>query len=254
MSKKLLILIGMIISPFLLSSAVAQAPEGYEEVYNEPTNVNLGGRWVVADIALYIDPEAADRNDLRLALVTDVTKFIEETERDLENWVATHQDRCGNRWEAGEPSILFPASQIRFVLELELEVWNCGIRGKGKPGLLAREGGRIDVTLDPYIEDGKLQARLESFYVDERQGVSKYLPLEFIARRMIDSELKNLNENRKFFRAPNPFFEAGFEYESIEGRKLEDDRVVITARYKASGNRATVRRVLESIREVGITQ
>ena len=216
--------------------------------------MNLGGRWVVADIALYIDPDAAKYNNLHLALVTDVTKFIEETERDLENWVATHQDRCGNRWEAGAPSILFPSSQIRFVLELELEVWNCGIRGKGKPGLLAREGGRIDVTLDPYIEDGKLQARLESFYVDERQGVSKFLPLEFVAKRMIDSELKNLNENPKFYRAPSPFLEAGFEYHSLNGRKFSDERVVITARYQAKGSFDDLEQMIEQVRADGITQ
>ncbi len=235
-----------------LGGALAQGPDGYTEIYNEPTDVNLGGRWVVADIALYAETPGA--NELRLALVTDVTKFIDETERDLENWVATHQERCGDRWGAGAPEISFPENAIRFVLELEYELWNCGLLRRGTPGRMAREAGRIDVTLDPYVENGKLQARLADFQVDEREGVSKYLPLEFIAKRMIDSELAKLNKNRKFYRAPNPFFAEGFEYQSIEAKKHAGDRVVITARYRAAGGLAKLDRLVEAVREEGITQ
>lgn len=235
-------------------TSLAQAPDGFEKIYEAPTNVNLGGRWVVADIELYADMAAAQENELRVALVTDVTKFIEETEQDLENWIATHQDRCGERWSASDPLIEFPPGSIRFVVELELEVWNCGLRGRGEPGSLAREAGRIDVTLDPYIEDGKLQARLQSFYVDDREGVSKYLPLEFVARRVVASELDKLNKNPKFYRAPNPFVGEGFEYEAIRGRNLDGDRVVITAKYRASGGSDTLNRLVEAVRRDGITQ
>jgi hypothetical protein len=237
-----------------LSVALAQTPEGFEKIYDAPTNVNLGGRWVVADIELYADMTAAQENELHVALVTDVTKFIEETEQDLENWIATHQDRCGERWSASEPIIEFPPGSIRFIVEIELEIWNCGFRGRGEPGRFAREAGRIDVTLDPYIEDGKLQARLQSFYVDDREGVSKYLPLEFVARRVVNSELDKLNKNRKFYRAPNPFADEGFEYESIRGRKLDGDRVVITARYRAAGGPEVLDRLVEAVRGDGITQ
>lgn len=237
---------------FTSAPASAQAPAGYTEIYNEPTDVNLGGRWVVADIALYADTPRT--NELRLALVTDVTKFIEETERDLENWVATHQERCGERWGAGEPQISFPESSIRFVLDLEYEMWNCGLRGRGEPGRIAREAGRIDVTLDPYVEDGKLQARLGSFSVEEREGISKYLPLEFVAQRVINAELQNLNKNRKFYRAPNPLHAEGFEYESIEAEIVDGGRVIITARYRASGGLSKLDRLVEAVRSDGVTQ
>ncbi|WP_425408426.1 hypothetical protein [Hyphococcus sp.] len=240
------------IASMLFLSAFVQAPAGYTEVYNDATNVNLGGRWVVADIALYAD--TPQTNQISLALVTDVTKFIEQTEQDLENWIATHQDRCGERWGAGDPEISFPGDSIRFVLELEYELWNCGLRGRGEPRRMAREAGRIDVTLDPYIENGKLQARLGAFSVDDREGISRYLPLEFVAQRVIDSELANLNKNRKFYRAPNPLYTEGFEYESLEAEIQTDSNVVITARYGAAGGLAKLDRVVEAIGAEGITQ
>ncbi|MEM9616924.1 MAG: hypothetical protein AAF936_03095 [Pseudomonadota bacterium] len=233
---------------------MAQGPGGFARIYDEPTDVNLGGRPVVADIAFYVDEEAASRGDLQLALVTDVTKFVEETERDLENWIAAHQNRCGERWGAGKPQINFPPDQIRFALYLEYEMWNCGLRGRGEPGRMVREAGEIDVTLDAYVESGRLQARLADLTIDQRSGVSKYLPLEFVTRRVLDSELNKLNQNKKFYQAPKPLIDEGFRYVSIEAEITDDDRVIITARYEASGEREIFDRLMTSIREDGITQ
>jgi len=244
----------LLLAALLASAPVwAQAPDGYEEFYSAPTDANLGGRPVVADIALYADIGAAASGDLRIALVTDVTKFIEETERDLENWVAARQERCGERWGAGESLIDFPPDAIRFALDLEVELWNCGWNGKGDPGRLAREAGRIDVTLDPYVEDGKLQARLADFAIDDRAGVSKYLPLEFLAKRVIDRELNKLNQNRKFYRAPQPLFDEGFVYVSIRGDEA-DGRVWITAQYRTEGGPEDLERLAERMASEGITQ
>jgi hypothetical protein len=234
--------------------AAAQAPAGYEAIYDGPTTVNLGGRPVIAHIALYTDMDAAARGDLRLALVTDVTDFVEETANDLEVWVAAHQKRCGERWGAGEPSILFPQGMIRFGIDLELELWNCGWNGKGEPGRIAREAGSVDVTLEPYIEDGKLQSRLNDFAVFDRSGISKYLPLETFVRRRVDAELKKLNDNPKFYRAPKPLYGEGFQYESIGAKKDVNGRVVITAQYKAKGSVETLDRITQKMREEGITQ
>lgn len=233
---------------------MAQAPAGYEAFYDEPTRVNLGGRWVTADIAFYADLAAAHQGDLRIALVTDVTEFIEDVERDLEIWVLTNRERCGERWSAGEPLIEFPAGAIRFALELELEVWNCGLRGKGEPGRFARERGTIDITLEPYVEDGKLQARLAAFSIDDQSGITKYLPLEIVVRRALNSELRKLNENKKFYRAPQPLYDAGFSYQSIGAKKRPGDRIVITARYVAAGPADTLEGLADSIRAKGITQ
>ena len=234
--------------------AFAQVPAGFDQFYEAPTRANLGGRWVEADIALYADMAAAENGELRVALVTEVTKFIAETERDLENWVATHQERCGERWDAGKPFIGFPPGQIQFAVDLELEVWNCGLLGRGEPGRMAREGGRVDVILDPYVENGRLQARLADFSVDNRIGVSKYLPLEFVAKRVIDGELKNLNQNRKFYRAPQPLYGEGFSYESIRGTTSDDGRVWITAIYRADGDTDTLERLADKMRDDGVTQ
>ena len=235
-------------------AAIAQGPEGYDRIYDEPTNVNLGGRPVVADIELYIDPEKAAEGDLRLALVTDVTKFIAETESDLENWVATNQERCGERWDAGTPVIEFPSGAIRFALDLELEVWNCGWNGKGDPGRVADGAGRVDVTLEPYIQNGYLQTRLQEFNIDERRGMTRFLPLEFVTRRVINSELKKLNRNTKFYRPPQPLYDEDFRYESIRAQKYDDGRVVITARYKATGSENKLNNIIRKMRGDGITQ
>ncbi len=235
-------------------SVTGQSVVGHSTVYSEATNVNLGGRWVVADITLLSDDAALDHDRVRLALVTDVTKFIAETQTDLENWIATHQERCGQRWGAGDPVIDFPQGEIRFALELELEVWNCGWNGKADPSRFAREAGLVDVTLEPFVEDGKLQARLSSFTVTEREGMSKYLPLEFIISQMLTGELKKLNANKKFYQPPEPLFAEGFSYESIVGDKAADGAVVITARYKADGGRDKIDRVIEKLRTDGLTQ
>ena len=234
--------------------ATAQAPAGYEVFYEAPTRVNLGGRWVTAQIALHSDLAAAHQGDLEIALVTNVTEFIEEVERDLEVWVATNQERCGERWGAGDPLIEFPPGAIRFALELDLELWNCGWNGKADPTRYAYEAGKVDVTLGPYVEDGKLQARLDAFSIDEQQGVSKYLPLEFVVRRVLNSEIKKLNENRKFYRAPQPFFDSGFAYHSISARKSGDGQVVITARYSGKGGSQDLDDLAAAIRANGITQ
>ena len=238
----------------LSPGALAQAPAGYEAFYDEATRVNLGGRWVVADITLYADMAAAHQGDLNVALVTDVTEFIAEVETDLENWVATNQERCGERWAAGDPLIEFPTGAIRFALELELEVWNCGWNGKGEPGRFTHEAGKVDVTLEPYVEDGKLQSRLSAFSIDIERGVSRFLPLEFVVRRVLDSELKKLNDNRKFYRSPQPLYGKGFRYHSITAQKRADDHVVITARYEAKGSLDALDVLAEKIREDGITQ
>ena len=244
--------IGMVaFAAFAVATAKAGAPQGYEKFYDAPTRVNMGGRPVTADIALYADMTAAARRDLRIALVTDVTTFIEETERDLENWIRTRRDECGERWMAGEPVIGFPAGAIRFALDLEYEYWNCGWNGEGRPWRAARETGSIDATLIPEVIDGRLQARLGNLTIDQRTGINRYLPLEFVTRRILERELANLNENPKFFRAPQPFHREGFVYEAIDADR-ENGRVIITARYAATGDAATLDRLTQALLEDGI--
>lgn len=250
--RRMFIALAAFAGALIAAPAWAQAPAGFELFYNGPTDVNMGGRPVVANIALYADKAAAKNNNLRMALVVDVTEFIEQTEQDLENWVAARQDRCGQRWGASEPLIEFPQGAIRFAIDLELEVWNCGFDGKGEPGRLAREAGSVDVTLKPYVADGKLQASLGSFAIDNRSGVSKYLPLEFVVRQILDGELKKLNENAKFWRAPKPFVGEKFTYESIVAKRKPDGHVVITAIYKAKGPAGVFKRVAEKVRTEGI--
>ncbi len=233
------------------NAALAGAPDGFEKFYDAPTRVNMGGRPVVAEIALHADMDAAAEGRLDIALVTDVTKFIEETEQDLENWIRTHRNDCGERWSAGQPIIGFPRGAIRFALDLEYEYWNCGWNGKGNPWRAVRETGSFDITLAPEVDDGKLQAQLEDFAIDRRTGVNKYLPLEFVARRIVERELVNLNENPKFYRAPQPFHREGFVYESIDAERV-NGRVVITARYHADADAATLDRISASLREDGI--
>ncbi len=235
----------------LHAAAGAGAPQGYDKIYDAPTRVNMGGRPVTAEIQIFADTSRAANGDVRIALVTDVTEFIEETERDLENWIADHREDCGERWDAGKPYIGFPAGAIRFALDLEYEFWNCGWNGAGKPRRMARETGSIDVTLIPEIVDGKLQARLGNLTLDERTGVNRYLPLEFITRRVLQSELNTLNKNAKFYRAPQPFYREGFVYESIEATR-DNRRVVITARYSAAGDEATLERLVAALLEDGI--
>ena len=109
------------------------------------------------------------------------------------------------------------------------------------------------MTLVPFIADGKLQARLGSFALSDRKGVSKYLPLQFVVQRILTQELKKLNENRKFYRAPSPFFEQGFVYSSIQGEKFDDgERVVITAIYKAEN--PDLDQLTSALRADGLTQ
>ncbi len=238
----------------LAGAAGAQPWIGHEVIYEGPTPVNLAGRPVVADIALHADMNSAAKKILRVALVTDVTTFVAQTETDLENWIATRQAKCGERWQAGEPLIDFPQGAIRFGLDLEIEYWTCGVDGKGEPSRLARETGRVDVTLIPYVEDGKLQARLGDFSIDNRTGVSKYLPLEFIVRGALDQEIAKLNRNTKFYRAPKPFVDLGYKYESMKGERKPDGRVIITARYRASGAADAYATLAQKMREAGVSQ
>lgn len=247
--------VGSIIAAIFFTSSLAHAaaPSGYEVIYVAPTRVNMGGRPVTADIALYADRASAKKGDLKLILETDVTRFIADIEKDLENWVATHQDRCGQRWRAGKPVIDFPNGAIRFALDVELEVWNCGWNGKGEPGRMMLEGGRVDAILIPAAVDGKLQASLGDLTIDNRSGMSKYLPLEFLTRSIIEQELKKLNENPKFYKAPKPFVEEGFVYDGIVGETNAEKRIIITARYRATGKESALKKVVDRVRSEGIS-
>ncbi len=235
------------------AEAFAAPPVGYQTIYNAPTRVNMGGRPVIADIALATDARAAAKGDLRLVLTTDVTAFIADTERDLEKWVATHQDRCGQRWGAGKPIIEFPKDAIRFALEIELGLWSCGWNGEADPSRLALEGGEVDVTLNPYVADGKLQASLGDLSIGNRSGVSKYLPLEFVVRSILEQEIKKLNANPKFYKAPRPLIEEGFVYESIRADRDAEGHVLITARYRAKGPASALKKVIDRVRAEGIS-
>lgn len=235
-----------------MSLSAEEAPST-TKFYDEETRVNLGGRWVEADIALYGE-ETADGRGTKVALVTDVTKFIDETERDLENWIATKQERCGERWSAGEPVIAFPDGKIRFALDLTVEVWTCGLRGRAEPSRFTRESGKVDVVLEQYVEDGWLQARLHRFDIDVSEGVSRYLPLEFITRRILNAELANLNKNTKFYRPPNPLYEEGFRYVSLTGRVTDGDRVIMKARFINKNEQVDLDDLATSFREEGLTQ
>jgi len=235
----------------LNGAALAGAPDDYDVFYDAPTKVNMGGRPVFADIALYANTQTSPEADLEIALVTDVTKFIDETQRDLEYWIATHRNECGERWAAGDPVIDFPQGAIRFALELEYEYWNCGWNGKGEPWRAIRETGNIDVTIIPEIIDGKLQARLGAFSIDQRTGVNRYLPMEFVTRRILTSELAKLNQNPKFYRAPQPFQREGFTYQSIEAER-DDGRVVITALYESEIDIGALERLVEELSVNGI--
>lgn len=248
------VVLGVLAALALTGGAGAQPWIGHEVIYEWPTPVNLAGRPVVADIALHADMNSAAKKILRIALVTDVTKFVAQTETDLENWIATRQAECGERWKAGEPLIDFPQGAIRFAVDLEIEFWTCGAGGKAAPSRLARETGRVDVTLVPYVEDGKLQARLGDFSIDNRTGVSKYLPIEFVVRGALDQEIAKLNKNTKFYRAPKPFLGLGYIYESMKGEKKPDGRIIITARYRASGEAAAYATLTAKMREAGISQ
>jgi len=245
--------VAALLAALLSAPAFAAAPAGYDVIYDAPTRVNMGGRPVTADIALFADRAAAKKGDLRLILETDVTDFIGDVEKDLEKWVATHQDKCGQRWNASKPIIDFPQGAIRFALDIELQVYNCGWNGKGEPGRIMLETGFIDVTLTPSAIDGKLQASLAEFSITNRSGMSKFLPLEFVTRSIIEQELKNLNQNPKFYKAPKPFVEEGFIYEGISGATGVDKRVIITARYRAKGKENILKKVADRVRSEGIS-
>lgn len=235
----------------LSANALAQAPAGYEKIYDTPTRVNLGGRPVIADIEFH---EQREGGETRLALVTDVTEFVVETEQDLKNWIANRRNECGERWKSGEPRINFPDNAIRFSIYLEIEYWTCGLRGQGDPSRLAQETGSVAVTLIPYVEDGKLQARLGAFTLSEQTGLSKYLPLEFVVRRALTQELEKLNDNPKFYRAPQPLLDEGFVYEGISATKTADSRIVITALYRGDASQTARDRMLRTLRTRGVTQ
>ena len=237
----------------LATASLAAPPKGYETIYDAPTRVNMGGRPVTAGIQLHTDKKAAAAGDLKLVLSTDVTPFIADVEKDLEKWVATHQERCGQRWGTGTPVIEFPPGAIRFALEIEYEVWNCGWDGKGDPGRFIAEAASIDVTLDPYVENGKLQARLADLSIDNRSGVSKFLPLESALKPILNEELKKLNANPKFYKAPQPFISEGFVYESLTGKRNAQGRVLITARYRAKGDASKLTKVVDRVRVEGIS-
>ena len=248
-------LLFILLAAFTLSGAAfAQAPAGYEKIYDAPTRVNLAGRPVYADIEFHTDRAAAKRGDLKLALVTDVTKFVTETETDLENWIAGRRADCGERWKSGKPRISFPENAIRFAIYLEIEYWSCGWSGKAAPTRFAQETGSVDVTLVPYIENGKLQARLGAFGLSEQTGLSKYLPLEFVVRRALEQELAKLNDNPKFYRAPQPLLDEGFSYEGMSAAETSDGRVIITALYRARGEEAALTRITQKLRTSGVTQ
>jgi hypothetical protein len=238
---------------FAMSAASAQVPKNVEKFYDGPTKVNLGGRPVVASISLYQD-KTAPKGDLKVTLVTDVTDFIVDVEKDLEKWVASRQDPCGERWGAGKPQITFPPGKISFALDIELQYWTCGFDGKGDPAQLAREGGSVEVTLDPFVTDGLLQARLGAFTISNRSGVSKYLPLEFVMRRVLEQELKRLNENPKFRNAPKPLIDEGLSYETIVGIRNAKERVIINARYVGKGGKEKLDRIAQRMKAEGLTQ
>jgi hypothetical protein len=244
--------------PVAPSSAAAPAyavpPAGLKTFYSGPTKVNLAGRPVIADIALHADMNAAKAGDLKVALTTDVTKFVDETETDLKNYIKGRYNECGERWRSGDPFIGFPNNAIRFKLDLEVEFWQCGFDGKGKPGRLTQDGGTVDLTLIPYVENGRLQARLGDFSLVVSKGLGKYMPLESLVRRALEGELKKLNENPKFYRAPNPLFAEKFAYESMGAKVDADKRVIITARYKAKGEAKAFDRIAAKMKTEGVTQ
>lgn len=234
--------------------AQTDAPDGYETFWDEPTRVNLAGRPVLADIALHFHQSKIERDDLDIALTTDVTKFVVETERDLENWINARRERCGERWGAENAEISFPDGNIRFQMKIIFEYYQCGLRGNADPSAIAHESGQIDVVLEPYVENGKLQAQLGKLEINNRKGVSRVLPLEFALKRVVDSELKKLNDNPKFYRAPEPLFSENLVYESINGEVTNDDRIVITAHYVGDGDEAALVRIMRGLREDGVTQ
>lgn len=250
---KMLKLLAFLAAAAFAPVASAQPWVGHTVVFDGPADVNLGGRPVIADIEIHADMNAAAKGVTRVALVTDVTSFIVDVEKDLEKWIAAHQDRCGERWAAGKPEISFPDGAIRFAVDIEVALWTCGLDGEGEPTLLTREGGAVDVTIVPYVEAGRLQARIGAFAIDERSGVSRYLPLEFVVRRLLDEEMAKLNKNRKFYSAPKPFLSEGFGYESIVGSN-KAGRVVIVARYRGKGDAASYQRLAARVKSEGITQ
>jgi hypothetical protein len=229
-------------------------PAGFTTIYDAPTKVNLAGRPVIADIALHADQAAAKTGSLKLALTTDVTKFVDETETDLKNYIAGRYNECGERWTSGEPKISFPNNAIRFQLDLTIEYWQCGWNGKGKPGRLTRDGGSVDVTLIPYVEAGKLQAKLGDLKIVVTDGLGKYMPLETLVRTAVNNELKKLNDNPKFYRAPNPLYAEMFRYEQMAAKVDAKQRVIITARYFANGKPQAFDRVVAKMKSEGITQ
>jgi hypothetical protein len=226
----------------------------YSTFYTGPTKVNLAGRPVVADISLSADMAAAKKGDLKVNLTTDVTKFVDQTEKDLKDYIATRWEKCGERWSSGEPVIQFPNNAIRFQMAVTVEYWQCGIDGKGKPGRMTRDSGSVDVTLIPFVDQGKLQAKLGPLDIKVTQGMGKYMPLEFVTKRAIEGELKKLNANPKFYRAPNPLYAEGFRYDGIGARVTKEQRVIITARYRAIGKEDAFPRLASKMASQGITQ
>ena len=241
-------------APKAAPSGYKIAPAGLSTIYDAPTKVNLAGRPVIADIALHGDMAAAKTGVLKLALTTDVTKFVDETENDLKNYIAGRYNDCGERWTSGEPKITFPNNAIRFELNLTIEYWQCGWNGKGKPGRMTRDGGSVDVTLIPFVAAGKLQAKLGELSIVVTDGLGKYMPLETLVRTAVNNEMKKLNENPKFYRAPNPLYAEMFRYEAMSAKVDAMQRVIITARYGANGKPAAFDRIVAKMKSEGITQ
>ena len=148
-----------------------------------------------------------------IALLEDLLPIIATA---IEKEINKRHRGCRERWSAWDGEVQIVDGMVSAKVTVRVEKWTCeNVLGKDVKARLARETATVRLLLQPSVVDGRLQAQLSGFSIDDLSTLLRQLGLEQFLRSWVVAELDRFNQDPAQNTLPDWLSSLGFQYEKV---------------------------------------
>ena len=123
---------------------------------------------------------------------------------------------CEDRLSVNDTQISAGSGVLTATIDLTYEQWVCGrVLGQDTENAILRETVAIQGAFAPFVEDGKLQIRLDEFSIENLGVLARIVNVEEMLRADLEQAVTALNADASFSTLPAALADEGYRWESV---------------------------------------
>ena len=181
----------------------------------ETLRLTVGGQTLIIPVEFDAGPgDAAD--SLRLSATTNLATVLPIASAALWTQMQNLPQTCEDRLSVNDTQISAGSGVLTATIDLTYEQWVCGrVLGQDTENAILRETVAIQGAFAPFVEDGKLQIRLDEFSIENLGVLARIVNVEEMLRADLEQAVTALNADASFSTLPAALADEGYRWESV---------------------------------------